>query len=402
MVMAALKLGIALLNGGNEKVQKNMLEHLQEKKDSKFFSSLSALMNKCSVLDLDAYERGLKAESLGTLVQQSGVLAYEKTLYTCRLFRFLQLLCEGHNSDFQDYLRAQIGNSITVNIIVATVDYLLRLQESIADFYWYYSGKSTVDTQGRLNFGNAIKIAKQVFNTLTEYIQGPCHGNQQTLAQSRLWDAVVGFLHVFAHLQEKLAMDVHCPTDLLNQLLDLQQDMVVMLLSMLEGNVVNGTIGRMLLDTFCEAQSDVEMIMRFFTTFLKLQHLIDSERMREVDPDDRGIVTRKEWISVLEQTNVYNLDEQEFLLKCIMFDEFAKFNYRKFCEDYHEPAMQIGFNLAVLLTNLKEHMSTEPRLKKFLEMAEDMFEYFKPYLGRIEIIGQEKKIERIYFEIKES
>ena len=48
-------------------------------------------------------------------------------------------------------------------------------------------------------------MAKQVFNSLTEYIQGPCQGNQQTLAHSRLWDAVVGFLHVFAQLQLKLS-----------------------------------------------------------------------------------------------------------------------------------------------------------------------------------------------------
>lgn len=75
MVMAALKLGIALLGGGNEIVQARMLEHLQEKKDSKFFTSLSALMAMCTVLDLDAYERSIKAESLGTLAQESGVLA---------------------------------------------------------------------------------------------------------------------------------------------------------------------------------------------------------------------------------------------------------------------------------------------------------------------------------------
>lgn len=35
--------------------------------------------------------------------------------------------------------------------------------------------------------------------------QGPCTGNQQSLTHSRLWDAVVGFLHVFAHLMMKLA-----------------------------------------------------------------------------------------------------------------------------------------------------------------------------------------------------
>ncbi|KAK7820064.1 hypothetical protein U0070_022596, partial [Myodes glareolus] len=91
--------------------------------------------------------------------------------FTCDLFRFLQLLCEGHNSDFQNYLRTQTGNNTTVNIIISTVDYLLRVQESISDFYWYYSGKDIIDEQGQRNFSKAIQVAKQVFNTLTEYIQ---------------------------------------------------------------------------------------------------------------------------------------------------------------------------------------------------------------------------------------
>ncbi len=76
-----------------------------------------------------------------------------------------------------------------------------------------------------------MTVAKQIFNSLTEYIQvtfgqirhlqqwvvcllcvtnsfsrqGPCTGNQQSLAHSRLWDAIVGFLHVFAHMMMKLA-----------------------------------------------------------------------------------------------------------------------------------------------------------------------------------------------------
>ena len=39
------------------------------------------------------------------------------------------------------------------------------------DFYWHYSGKETVDEHGKENFCRAINVAKQVFNTLTEYIQ---------------------------------------------------------------------------------------------------------------------------------------------------------------------------------------------------------------------------------------
>ena len=50
-----------------------------------------------SVLDLDAFERANKAEGLG--VTDAG--AHWKNLQDndeiCKLFRFLQLLCEGHN-----------------------------------------------------------------------------------------------------------------------------------------------------------------------------------------------------------------------------------------------------------------------------------------------------------------
>lgn len=109
------------------------------------------------------------------------------------------------------------------------------MKESISDFYWYYSGKDIIDDPGKKNFSKAMTVAKQIFNSLTEYIQvkctdistlsavvsvvdvplsaspqGPCTGNQQSLAHSRLWDAIVGFLHVFAHMMMKLAQVSTC------------------------------------------------------------------------------------------------------------------------------------------------------------------------------------------------
>lgn len=45
------------------------------------------------------------------------------------------------------------------------------IQESISDFYWYYSGKDVIDEAGQRNFSRALAVAKQVFNSLTEYIQ---------------------------------------------------------------------------------------------------------------------------------------------------------------------------------------------------------------------------------------
>uniref|UniRef100_A0A670JW45 Ryanodine receptor 3 n=1 Tax=Podarcis muralis TaxID=64176 RepID=A0A670JW45_PODMU len=388
-----------------------MLDYLKEKKDAGFFQSLSGLMQSCSVLDLNAFERQNKAEGLGMVTEEGTLIVRErgeKVLqndeFTKDLFRFLQLLCEGHNNDFQNYLRTQMGNTTTVNIIISTVDYLLRLQESISDFYWYYSGKDVIDESGQRNFSKALAVTKQIFNSLTEYIQGPCIGNQQSLAHSRLWDAVVGFLHVFANMQMKLSQ-VNCDSsqiELLKELLDLLKDMVVMLLSLLEGNVVNGTIGKQMVDTLVESSSNVEMILKFFDMFLKLKDLTSSEAFKEYDPESKGIISKKEFQKAMEGQKQYTQSEIEFLLSCAETDENDMFNYADFVERFHEPAKDIGFNVAVLLTNLSEHMPNDSRLQTLLDPAECVLNYFEPYLGRIEIMGGAKKIERVYFEISES
>nr|XP_009293049.1 ryanodine receptor 3 isoform X2 [Danio rerio] len=402
MVTGTLKLGISVLNGGNVLVQQKMLDYLKEKRDAGFFKSLSALMMSCSILDLNAFERQNKAESLGMVTEEgSSSKVLQNDDFTKDLFRFLQLLCEGHNNDFQNFLRTQTGNTTTVNIIISTVDYLLRLQESISDFYWYYSGKDVMDEAGQHNFSKALSVAKQIFNSLTEYIQGPCIGNQQSLAHSRLWDAVVGFLHVFANMQMKLSQDSSQIT-LLKELMDLQKDMVVMMLSLLEGNVVNGTIGKQMVDTLVESSSNVEMILKFFDMFLKLKDLTSSDNFKEYDPDCKGMISKRDFQKSMESQKQYTQSEIEFLLSCVEADENDMFNYSDFVERFHEPAKDIGFNVAVLLTNLSEHMPHDSRLSTFLDLAESVLSYFEPYLGRIEIMGGAKRIERVYFEISES
>ncbi|CAM5072346.1 unnamed protein product [Eretmochelys imbricata] len=402
MVSSTLKLGISILNGGNMEVQQKMLDYLKEKREVGFFHSVQALMQTCSVLDLNAFERQNKAEGLGMVTEEG---TREKVMadneFTQDLFRLLQLLCEGHNNDFQNYLRTQTGNTTTVNIIICTVDYLLRLQESISDFYWYYSGKDVIDEQGKRNFSKAMAVAKQVFNSLTEYIQGPCTGNQQSLAHSRLWDAVVGFLHVFAHMMMKLAQD-SSQIGLLKELLDLQKDMVVMLLSLLEGNVVNGTIARQMVDMLVESSSNVEMILKFFDMFLKLKDIVASDAFLDYITDPRGLISKKDFQKAMDSQKQYTPSEIQFLLSCSEADENEMIDYEEFANRFQEPAKDIGFNVAVLLTNLSEHVPHDSRLKTFLELAESILNYFRPYLGRIEIMGASKRIERIYFEISET
>ena len=227
-------------------------------------------------------------------------------------------------------MRTQAGNTTTVNVVICTVDYLLRLQESIMDFYWHYSSRELIDPAGKANFFKAIGVASQVFNTLTEVIQGPCAQNQQALAHSRLWDAVGGFLFLFSHMQDKLSKH-SSQVDLLKELLNLQKDMITMMLSMLEGklqksylscikliieyksvcnkiclgNVVNGTIGKQMVDTLVESAGNVELILKYFDMFLKLKDLVSSPSFLEVDLNSDGWVYPKDFKEKMEQQKSY-------------------------------------------------------------------------------------------------
>lgn len=212
--------------------------------------------------------------------------------------------------------------------------------------------------------------------------------------------------------------------------MDLQKDMVVFLLSMLEGevfkypdfcnlgsvsrsiflcsslfptgNVVNGTIGKQMVDMLVESSGNVEMILKFFDMFLKLKDLTSSDVFREYDPERKGCISRKDFHKAMESCKRFSQAELNFLLSCMETDKSEIVDYEAFVDRFHEPAKDIGFSIAVLLTNLSEHMPNDTRLRTFLEPAECVLTYFRPYLGRIEILGCGKRIERVYFEISEA
>lgn len=86
IVAKTLQLGIHLLSGGNKGIQKvyffcnffkkffyenikMLISYLQLKKDLRFFASLAGLMSKCSVLNLEMFERQIKVINLILIIQ---------------------------------------------------------------------------------------------------------------------------------------------------------------------------------------------------------------------------------------------------------------------------------------------------------------------------------------------
>ena len=48
-------------------------------------------------------------------------------------------------------------------------------------------------------------------------------------------------------------------------------------------------------------------------------------------------------------------------MMCVDANQDGKVDFLEFTERFHNPAKDIGFNVALLLTNLAEHMPNDPR-----------------------------------------
>ena len=140
-----------------------------------------------------------------------------------------------------------------------------------------------------------------------------------------------------------------------------------------------------------ESSANVEQILNFFKLFLNIPGEDD------LGLED-GMIHHKDFKDKLDSTKNFSASEIDFLVNCNETDPEGKIEFSQFTERYLDPAKGIGFNWAVLLTLLSEHMPNEPRLAKFLESAGAVLEFFAPTLGRIEIKSPDK-VERVYFEI---
>jgi hypothetical protein len=189
----SLKLGVLLLDDGNSLVQKEMNERF--KFEFHFYSHL--FRSNKGVLFIKLKER--IRDAMGSMKERKSYMARKKARlegflgsqiqkgrykisqlvfvdneefrgvnFIETLLRFLQLLCEGHNLENQKYLNTQPEIQKSINLVDETLAFTLRLKK--------YIDYTNVDS------------AIQAFETLTEYVQGPCVENQILLNQSSLYE----------------------------------------------------------------------------------------------------------------------------------------------------------------------------------------------------------------------
>lgn len=54
-------------------------------------------------------------------------------------------------------------------------------------------------------------------------------------------------------------------------------------------------------------------------------------------------------------------EEIDYIMMCVDANQDGKVDFNEFTDRFHNPAKDIGFTMAVLLTNLSEHMPSDPR-----------------------------------------
>ena len=292
-------LSIQLLEGGNYMVQTEFYNYFMSSNNSEMF--FKKIYNFLAL----AKEKESSISHLVYKTENDNVL---------KVLRFLQLLCENHNSNLQNYLRYQDKSNNNYNII-----------ESIVFLFQDFTNKKKFDS---------FLILSQCIETLTELIQGPCEGNQKELLSLKFLDSSI----------ELLAIDQNDPLLLKYNNLDTDNNY--------ESN-------------------EGELLKNWMVVHLKYKLSITLLSLLEINKDDYIISFMfRAFSEELFQENlnsvymayflIYNNEEyQSRIFK--HFEDNEKFKYgisenpQDKDEKYYLGVIELGFNLYHLRKYLKDH-----------------------------------------------
>ncbi|XP_057662052.1 inositol 1,4,5-trisphosphate receptor isoform X3 [Diorhabda carinulata] len=167
-----------------------------------------------------------------------------KILIMQPILRFLQLLCENHNSSLQNLLRNQ-NNKSNFNLVSESLMFL----DCICG--------STTGGLGLLGLyinENNVSLINQTLETLTEYCQGPCHENQNCIAthESNGLDIIIALILNDINPLGKTKMDL---------VLELKNNASKLLLAIMESRgdsenaerILSNMVPKQLVDVACNA-----------------------------------------------------------------------------------------------------------------------------------------------------
>ena len=266
------------------------------------------------------------------------------------ILRFLQLLCENHNKELQDYLRNQ-SNKTNYNLVSET----LRFLDCICG-----STPGGLGLVGLYINEKNVPLVNQTLKTLTEYCQGPCHDNQTCIAihESNGIDIINALiLNDINPLEDKI-MDL---------VLELKNNASKLLLAIMESRADSENAERIMFNMSPEALIKVSC-----NAFHKSKSYVEEMNVLKVEGSFSGY----------EVSSDFEQDDNEISPK------------------------EVGHNIYILchqlsrhnkeLANLLKQYSTNPSKnnKKF-----EALNYYASHTAQIEIVRADRTMEQIVFPV---
>jgi hypothetical protein len=228
VMVRSINLAVAMLNGGNHNVQESIWEILSQPESEPFFMAIHELFKKAqeeiktsptglglvlldntdrapnlvliqsgadnSAVDIQdqlsivasnteggvSHRKNSKRESKSesttlNLAAGQNIMGTPELKLMQPLLRLLQLFCENHNLNMQNYLRNQKNSKNSKNLILETLHFL--------DCICGITAGGLVLLSLYIHSDN-VELIDQCLTTLTEYCQGPCHENQKCIASN--------------------------------------------------------------------------------------------------------------------------------------------------------------------------------------------------------------------------
>ncbi|XP_010145005.1 PREDICTED: inositol 1,4,5-trisphosphate receptor type 3, partial [Eurypyga helias] len=388
----SILLAIRLLDGGNTEIQKSFYNLMtSDKKSEKFFKVLHDRMKKAQQEtkstvsvnmsdignkpreDKDEPDPGTKGRGdtfmmPGTPSRYPIAIGFRKghdtgeqgqnnemgvtVLIMEPILRFLQLLCENHNRDLQNFLRCQ-NNKTNYNLVCETLQFLDIMCGS------------TTGGLGLLGlYINEYNVAliTQTLETLTEYCQGPCHENQSCIVthESNGIDIITALILNDISPLCKYRMDL---------VLQLKDNASKLLLALMESRHDSENAERILISLRPQELVDV----------IKKAYLQEEEcENAEVSPREVG---HNIYILAL-QLSRHNKSLQQLLKPVKRIQE----------EEEEGISSMLSLNNKQLTQMLK---STAP----VQEEEEDPLAYYEKHTSQIEIVRLDRSMEQIIFPV---
>lgn len=158
---------IKLLEGGNSKVQKTIYNFFTYyPKSEMLFWKFHGIITDSITMINDIKRKLYSTTASFTEINQEQLDKENlQSIILMKTLRLLQLFTEGHNLDLQNYMRFQFNSRNNYDMVSIIVELLEGYHKNLS-----------IDT-----YENYTKC----LDTLTEFVQGPCQANQQTIIDGK-------------------------------------------------------------------------------------------------------------------------------------------------------------------------------------------------------------------------